>query len=77
MSHLIIEESKSQSGKTIVAKIISAYDKVILGYVSWSGRWRQYVYVPRTEVEVQWSWECLDELKNYIIELNTKQRKRK
>jgi hypothetical protein len=77
MSHLLIEEHKSVSGKTIVAKIISATDSVVLGYVQWSGRWRQYVYCPRTEVEVQWSWECLDELKNYIIELNNKQRKKK
>jgi hypothetical protein len=59
--------------KTEVYKVYSTYDGTELGFIRWEGRWRQYVY--DTDLNnVIWSYQCLEELKQFIIELNNKQR---
>lgn len=73
--HLRFEFFKDMP-KTKVYKVFSTYDKTELGFIRWEGRWRQYVYDTNTN-NVIWSWECLEELKNFIIELNKIQKLKK
>ena len=73
MTHLNFTEGVSKTGKTKIIQVHSEYDKTWLGYIHWLGRWRQYVFTPSGE-EIVFSWDCLEELKNHIVELNKQQR---
>jgi len=72
--HLKFEFFKDMP-KTKVYKVLSAYDESELGFIHWEVRWRQYVYDTDYN-NVIWSWECLEELKNFIIDLNKKQKQK-
>lgn len=76
MKHLNFVEAMSKSGKTKVITIVSMHDDSTLGHIRWSGGWRQYVFVPHIEdeIETQWSHDCLKDLRNYIIQLNKEQK---
>lgn len=45
-----------------------------IGGISWSGRWRQYVFFP--EEGTQWSKGCINNLANFLQLINTKHRKK-
>jgi hypothetical protein len=77
MKYLNFLEERSKTGKTKIITILSMFDDINLGQIVWSGRWRQYVFVPNIELETQWSWECLEDLKNFIIQLNKEQKEEK
>jgi len=74
MNHLVFSEELSPSGKTKKVSIRSEYDGTFLGWILWSGRWRQYVFSPNIQFETIWSHDCLEDLKNRIIGLNKEQR---
>jgi len=73
MKHLKFEFFK-QMPKTEVYRVLSNHDESVLGFVRWHGSWRQYVYDTDMN-DVIWSKDCLNELKNFIVELNEKQKK--
>lgn len=75
MKHLNFEEELSKSGKTKIITISSAYDKTELGKISWYSHWRQYVFVPNIRVETIWTYDCLEELKDFVIKLNNEQKR--
>lgn len=56
----------SATGKTNIYHVISAYDQTLLGYITWNGGWRRYVFVPNKEIGTQWSDDCLDDLSAHI-----------
>lgn len=74
MKHLKIEFFKDMP-KTKVYKVFSTYDGTELGFIHWHGAWRQYIY-DTDHNNVIWSWECLEELKNFIVDLNKKQKQK-
>lgn len=76
MEHLKFKEGLSDTGKTKLIEVNSAFDNCYLGRISFLGRWRQYVYTPSGN-DIIWSWECLEELKNKIIELNSEWKSKK
>ena len=45
-----------------------------IGGISWSGRWRQYVFEP--EPKTQWSKGCLQEIVNFLKITNSKHRRK-
>lgn len=65
-----------QKPKTKVFKVFSNHDGSDLGFVYWSGRWRQYVYDPDMN-SIIWSHDCLTELADFIRDLNYIQRIKK
>ena len=73
--HLIFKFFKDMP-KTKVYKVYSAYDDSELGFIRWEGRWRQYIY-DTDHNDVIWSWECLEELKDFIIQLNKEQKEKR
>lgn len=74
MKHLNFLEAWSKSGKTKVITILSMHDDTNLGQIIWSGAWRQYVFTPNIELETIWSHDCLEDLRNFIIQLNKEQK---
>ena len=66
-------EEWAPTGKTKIITILSMHDDTNLGTIRWNGRWRQYVFEPTMEEETIWSWECLEDLKGFIIQLNKEQ----
>jgi len=64
-SHLVIE-SVEERPKTNVFLVKSKHDDTNLGVIEWNGAWRQYCFYPNTDIETQWSWDCLQELTDYI-----------
>lgn len=76
MSHLfftIQPTSENFKRKTKIYSVTSRHDNSFLGEIRFSGRWRQFVYVPSGN-EIMWSWECLEELKEMLIKLNNEWR---
>jgi len=53
--------------KTKTYVVVSAHNNDQLGYVSWSGMWRQYVFHP--DRDCIWSHDCLSELSQFIKDL--------
>jgi hypothetical protein len=68
MKHLNFIEGFSKSGKTKLITVLSEHDDYKLGEISWCFGWRQYVFLPN--VDTQWSHDCLEDLKNFIVQLN-------
>ena len=40
----------------------------VLGIIKWSGRWRQFIFEPETNII--WSSSCLTQIAGFLIELN-------
>jgi len=74
MNHLNFIEGLSKSGKTKLITILSLHDDTKLGFIMWSGAWRQYVFVPTLEDGTQWSHDCLEDLRHFIVQLNKEQK---
>jgi len=47
--------------------VMSKFDQSYLGTVQWERGWRQYVFYPNNEC--MWSWDCLNELSDFIKKL--------
>lgn len=62
-SWISFEETKD-TGKTKVWDVVNNDNGSWLGYVRWSGPWRQYVFEPAGECI--WNPDCLDELSAFI-----------
>jgi|WetSurMetagenome_2_1015567.scaffolds.fasta_scaffold217631_5 hypothetical protein len=76
MKHLNFKESFSASGKTKVIELLSLHDNTYLGTIQWSGAWRQYVFCPTCSDDTQWSHDCLEDLRHFIIQLNKEQKEK-
>lgn len=69
MKYLNFKEDWSKTGKTKVITLLSMSDDAKLGTIQWSGRWRQYVFVPTIHFETQWSVGCMQDVINLIERL--------
>jgi len=47
-------------------------DKDHLGYIKFSGAWRQYVFEPC--IGTKWNYSCLDQVSKFLVEQNKKWR---
>ena len=68
--HLFFVDDLSKSNKTIVSEVKSKNDGAHLGIIKWKSQWRTYCFFPDIDWETFWSVECLQELTNYMNELN-------
>jgi hypothetical protein len=50
-------------------------DRSHLGYIKFSGAWRQFIFEPSSDTI--WSYSCLDQVSKFLVEQNTKWRKKK
>lgn len=63
--HLRFDEiAFGKERKTKLFQVSSLYDDSKLGTIKWYGGWRQYVFEPCSDT--RWSWDCLQELSNFI-----------
>lgn len=69
MKYLNFKEDWSKTGKTKVITLLAISDDAKLGTIQWSGRWRQYVFVPTIHFENQWSVGCMQDVMNFINQL--------
>jgi hypothetical protein len=69
MKYLNFKEEWSKTGKTKVITLLAMRDDAKLGTIQWSGRWRQYVFVPTINFENQWSVGCMQDVIGFINKL--------
>lgn len=75
MSYLnIYEERKSPSGKTSIYVVANSVTATILGYISWWGAWRKYVFKPNEEMV--FDSNCLNEIESFLDEATAKQKEK-
>jgi hypothetical protein len=67
--------SPSPSGKTMTWAIRASADDTYLGYVTWSGPWRQYVFA--TTGNTIWNPDCLNEVSEFLRKATTEHREAK
>lgn len=41
-----------------------------LGYVEYDKGWRQFVFVRRDDVEIKFNWRCLEDIADFLKQLN-------
>jgi hypothetical protein len=73
--HLRYVNRSFDGRKTLIFEVFSLYSGEELGLISWCFGWRQYVFEPY--YDTRWSWDCLEELSNFILDLNTEHKKKK
>lgn len=64
--HLIFVEYKDTNKRTKKFRIISKHDDSILGKIQWINTWREYGFYPTIEYETQFSYECMNEITEFI-----------
>ena len=62
---------RKKNRKTDIWEIITM-DKDHLGYIKFSGAWRQYVFEPC--IGTKWNYSCLDQVSKFLVEQNKKWR---
>jgi len=60
---------KPKGRKTNIWEIITI-DKTNLGFVKFSGAWRQFIFEP--SCNTIWSYSCLDQISKFLVEQNKK-----
>ena len=75
--HLSVEvfEPPTKKHKTSVFGIRSKHDNSVLGLIYWHNAWRQYIFEPQGNCI--WSAGCLSDLRDFIQDLNEKQKRNK
>jgi len=61
--------------KTNVWEVNSKNHNICLGIIKWFGRWRQYAFFP--ESETVFNKDCLEDIRNFLINEMNKRRQRK
>ena len=70
----IIETGTSKTGKTKIFEVVTNEDKMqILGYISWDGPWRKYIF--QSVAHTKFEEVCMRDIADFIQE-QTKQHKK-
>lgn len=67
-------DQSTPSGKTFIWKVIAKDDGIVLGKVSWFGRWRKYVFEPNAAFDLVFEETCLRDIAAFI-EFRSKQQR--
>lgn len=68
--HIVFYKLKRKKDrKTDIWEIITI-DKDHLGYIKFSGAWRQFIFEPG--IDTKWSYSCLDQVSKFLVEQNNK-----
>lgn len=70
-NQLIYFKVLEEKPKTKVYGVYSKKSKELLGKIFWWGSWRQYVFMPKSNnnIETIWSINCLQDVRNFMEDL--------
>jgi len=79
MSEYVKFELVEQKPKTGVYVVLSKSQDELLGTIKWYGCWRQYIFVPERDFELEFyfSSSCLHYIAEYLQKLNREQREKR
>jgi hypothetical protein len=72
--YLMFESTQFRGRKTKVIDICNKSSGHPLGTIEWYSSWKQYCFMPSTEIETVWNNTCLQDVMDVISELMNERR---
>ena len=66
--YLYFRAETPRKGKTVLC-VVSKSTRAELGGIAWHPRWRQYVFIPNAETV--WSEDCLEDVRQVMLRMET------